>query len=114
MITLAKTPQNIFSYSFVYEHSKHFFYFKKKPAFLSGAAGVDQTPHPPLADASVKFFICRAPLLIMIFLLEVINLFISIIDCHLAIVLYIFFIFFVLHIFLMFYLYLELISKKYL
>ena len=45
MDTLPKTPQNMFAYSFVSEHSKIFF-LKEKIAFL--AAGVDQTqPRPP-------------------------------------------------------------------
>ena len=54
--TLGKMSQNIFAYSFVSEHSKHFFYLKKKLAFLS-VEGVDPPPTPRLrlADASAKY-----------------------------------------------------------
>ena len=48
MDILASILQNIFAYSFVSEHSKHFLYFEKKKnlAFFSGV-GVDPLPPPP-------------------------------------------------------------------
>ena len=39
--TLANISQNVFAHSFVLEHSKHLFYFKKKIAFLAAGGGVD-------------------------------------------------------------------------
>ena len=41
--------QNIVAYSFVSEHSKHFFYAEEKLAFLSGGGG------RPLVGARLEF-----------------------------------------------------------
>ena len=53
--TLAKTSQNIFAYSFISEHSKHFVYIQKK-TFLSelGEGGVD----PPRLNGRFRYKYC--------------------------------------------------------
>ena len=54
--TLAKSPQNIFAYSFVPKHSKHFFFILRKKNFFGGGG---RSPPPYLADASAtkcKYF----------------------------------------------------------
>ena len=49
MDTLPKTPQNMFAYSFVSEHSKIF--LKRKNCLFRGGGWPNPTP-PPLADES--------------------------------------------------------------
>ena len=50
--TLTKTSQNIFAYSFISEHSKHFVYIQKKTFLSELGEGGGLTPHV-LTDASV-------------------------------------------------------------
>ena len=58
--TLAKLSKTIFAYSFVSEHSMHFFFILRKNLhFLEKGGGAGSSTPPPLFDASewMQFFV---------------------------------------------------------